>query len=100
MFSLSRTAAAAAFARPAAVAASSRLFSSTARAQLAKITIVGNLAGPPLVEATSTGNEIIKYSVASNSGPKDNRQTSWFNVAVFGADEGPRRDFLTGLEKG
>lgn len=80
-------------------AASARAFSTTARASMAKINIIGHLAGPPTVEPTSTGQDIIKYSVASNSGPKDNRHTSWFNVASF-AEEGPRRDFLVSLEKG
>ncbi|KAI9746614.1 MAG: ssDNA-binding protein, mitochondrial [Claussenomyces sp. TS43310] len=85
--------------RRSVVSSAPRAFSTTARASMAKINIIGNLAGPPTVEATSTGHEIIKYSVASNSGPKDNRQTSWFNVAAF-TEEGPRRDFLTSLEKG
>jgi hypothetical protein len=78
---------------------SSRAFSTTTRASMAKISIIGNLAGPPSLEATSTGHEIIKFSVASNTGNKDNRHTSWFNVASF-VEEGPKRDFLTSLEKG
>ncbi|KAI0847928.1 nucleic acid-binding protein [Daldinia vernicosa] len=76
-----------------------RAFSASARRDIAKITLVGNLAGPPEVRATSTGNELIEYSVASNHGSKENRQTSWFRVAAF-VEEGPRRDFLTNLPKG
>lgn len=76
-----------------------RAFSASARRDIAKITLVGNLAASPEVRPTSTGREILEYSVASNSGPKDNRQTSWFKVAAF-IEEGPRRDFLTSLPKG
>ncbi|KAI1094419.1 nucleic acid-binding protein [Rostrohypoxylon terebratum] len=76
-----------------------RSFSASARRDIAKITLVGNLAASPELRATSSGLEIIEYSVASNSGPKENRKTSWFRVAVV-AEEGPRRDFLTSLPKG
>ncbi|KAK8048406.1 primosome PriB/single-strand DNA-binding protein [Apiospora phragmitis] len=69
------------------------------RAARAKITIIGNLAATPEVRPTSTGREVIEYAVASNSGPKDKRVTSWFRVASF-EPEGPRRDFLTSLPKG
>lgn len=83
----------------AAPRAAIRAFSTTPSRNLAKITIIGHLADTPELQATSTGHEIIKYAVASNSGPKDNRQTSWFRVASFEAD-GPRRDFLRSLPKG
>ncbi|KAK1835226.1 putative ssdna binding protein [Podospora conica] len=85
--------------RAAAVRTTARAFSSTTPRPLARITIIGNLAGPPELKATSTGNEIMRYSVASNSGPADNRQTSWFNVTSF-ESEGPRRDYLMSLPKG
>ncbi|KAF3064767.1 Single-stranded DNA-binding protein RIM1, mitochondrial [Daldinia childiae] len=76
-----------------------RAFSASARRDVAKITLVGNLAAPPEVRATSTGREVIEYAVASNYGSKENRQTSWFRVAAF-IEEGPRREFLTSLPKG
>ncbi|KAK6950014.1 hypothetical protein Daesc_008337 [Daldinia eschscholtzii] len=76
-----------------------RAFSASARRDIAKITLVGNLAATPEVRATSTGREVLEYAVASNTGTKDNRQTSWFRVAAF-IEEGPRRDFLTSLPKG
>ena len=76
-----------------------RNFSSTPARGVARITIVGNLADTPELHATSTGREILKYAVASNSGPRDNRQTSWFRVTSFEAP-GPRRDFLQSLPKG
>ncbi|XXH04975.1 Glutathione synthetase [Hypoxylon texense] len=77
----------------------SRAFSASARRDIAKITIVGNLAATPELRATSTGREIVEYAVASNTGNRDNRQTSWFRVAAF-VEEGPRREFLTSLPKG
>ncbi|KAI0526542.1 nucleic acid-binding protein [Xylaria bambusicola] len=76
-----------------------RAFSASARRDIAKITLVGNLAATPEIKATSTGKEIIEYAVASNDGPRENRHTSWFRVATF-AEEGPRRDYLTSLPKG
>ncbi|KAI1313707.1 nucleic acid-binding protein [Xylaria venustula] len=80
-------------------ATSTRAFSASARRDIAKITLVGNLAATPEVKATSTGKEVIEYAVASGDGPRDNRHTSWFRVATF-SEEGPRRDYLTSLPKG
>lgn len=85
--------------RAAARSLSARAFSTTATRPVARITIVGHLADTPELQATSTGHEILKYAVASNTGPKDNRKTSWFRVASF-EPEGPRRDFLRSLPKG
>ncbi|KXJ94788.1 hypothetical protein Micbo1qcDRAFT_160074 [Microdochium bolleyi] len=85
---------------PAAAARSATAaFSTSARREIAKITIVGNLAATPELRATSTGRELVEYAVASNSGPRDNRLTSWFRVTSF-LPEGPQRDFLTSLPKG
>jgi single stranded DNA-binding protein len=75
-----------------------RAFSTSSPRALAKMTIVGNLADTPEVHVTGTGREIVKYAVASNSGPRDNRTTSWFRVTSF--PEGPRKDFLLSLAKG
>ncbi|KAI1196605.1 nucleic acid-binding protein [Nemania serpens] len=77
----------------------SRAFSASAHRDIAKVTLVGNLAATPEVRATSTGKEVIEYSVASNDGRKDNRHTSWFRVATF-VEAGPQRDYLTSLPKG
>ncbi|KAF3770033.1 nucleic acid-binding protein [Cryphonectria parasitica EP155] len=76
-----------------------RAFSTTPARPVAKITIVGNLAGPPELQATSTGREILKYAVASNQGRGENAKTSWFRVTAF-EDEGPRRDYFQSLPKG
>ncbi|KAK3375448.1 hypothetical protein B0H63DRAFT_279396 [Podospora didyma] len=76
-----------------------RTFSSTATRPVARISIIGHLAASPELTATSTGHEILRYGVASNTGPRDNRNTSWFNVTSF-EGEGRRRDFLQSLPKG
>ncbi|KAF4984689.1 hypothetical protein FZEAL_174 [Fusarium zealandicum] len=81
-----------------APASAARAFSTTAPRPLARITIVGNLADTPELHSTSTGREILRYAVASNSGPRDNRKTSWFKVTSFA--EGPTRDYLMSLPKG
>ncbi|KAK8143924.1 hypothetical protein G3M48_006544 [Beauveria asiatica] len=83
-------------AAPAASAA--RAFSTSSPRSVARITIVGNLADTPEVVTTNSGREIIKYAVASNSGPRENRQTSWFRVTSFA--EGPRKEYLMTLPKG
>ncbi|TVY78231.1 Single-stranded DNA-binding protein RIM1 [Lachnellula suecica] len=79
---------------------SARAFStSTPRSSFAKMTIIGRLADTPEVQATSTGHQILKYAVGTNSGPKDNQKTNWFKVTSF-LPEGPQRDFIASLDKG
>jgi len=63
------------------------------------MTIIGRLADTPTIEATSTGQEILKYAVGTSSGPRDNQKTSWFRVVSF-LPEGPQRDFISSLDKG
>ena len=63
------------------------------------MTIIGHLTATPELKATSTGKEILQYSVATNSGPQDDRKVSFFRVTGF-LDEGPQRDFITSLDKG
>ncbi|KAJ4418824.1 ssDNA-binding protein, mitochondrial [Neurospora sp. IMI 360204] len=90
-----------AFLRPvfgAAARPAVRSFSSTSARGLARVQIIGNLADTPEVRATSTGREMIKYAIASNSGPRSTPLTSWFNVTSFA--EGKARDFLLTLPKG
>lgn len=83
----------------AAAGVASRAFSVSARREIARITLVGNLAATPEVKATSTGKTFVEYAIASNEGRGENRKTSWFRVAAF-IEEGPQRDFLTSLAKG
>lgn len=82
----------------AAPAGAARAFSTSSPRSLARITIIGNLADTPELTSTSTGREIIRYAVASNTGPSNNRKTSWFRVTSFA--EGPSRDFMLNLPKG
>ncbi|KAF4624425.1 hypothetical protein G7Y89_g13746 [Cudoniella acicularis] len=83
-----------------ALPTSARAFStSAARPSFAKMTIVGRLADRPEVQATSSGQEILRYAVGTNSGPRDNQKTNWFRVTSF-LPEGPQRDFISSLDKG
>ncbi|KAG6012706.1 hypothetical protein E4U54_007335 [Claviceps lovelessii] len=82
----------------AASAGAARSFSTSSPRSLARITVIGNLADTPEVQTTSSGREILKYAVASNHGPRDNRQTSWFRITSF--VEGPRKDYMLTLPKG
>lgn len=75
-----------------------RLFSTSPRSALAKMQIIGRLAAEPELTNTSTGQEIIKYTLATSYGPRDNQKTSWFRIASF--EDGARRDLLLGLPKG
>ena len=78
-----------------------RTFSTTASRPLAKMQLIGRLADAPELQATSTGRDIIRYSLGVNHGPRDengNRATSWFKVASF--VEGVQRDLLLNLPKG
>lgn len=85
----------------AATAGAARAFSTTSPRSVARITIVGHLADTPEAQVSSnTENprEYVRYSVASHSGSKENRQTSWFRVTGF--VDGGRKDFLLSLPKG
>ena len=60
--------------------------------------IIGRLAGEPELTNTSTGKELVRFTVAANYGTREEPKTSWFRIASF--DTGPRRDYLLGLPKG
>jgi len=79
---------------------STRAFSTTRPAALARMTIVGRLGTDPEISESAAGNQVIKYVVGSSFGPKDNRQTSWFRVASFAPQGSGARDYLMGLQKG
>lgn len=84
-----------------AQAAARRAFSSTPARPLAKITVIGGLTDTPELHASSTGRDFIRYSVASNTGPRDesgNQKVSYFRITAF-PNEG-LKGFLTGLQKG
>ncbi|OJZ82744.1 hypothetical protein ASPFODRAFT_50587 [Aspergillus luchuensis CBS 106.47] len=60
--------------------------------------ITGRLAGQPEVQATASGQEVIRYTVASNQNSRDKRPPSFFKVSAF--SEGNQRDFITNLQTG
>ncbi|PGH05740.1 hypothetical protein AJ80_08297 [Polytolypa hystricis UAMH7299] len=76
-----------------------RSFSTTAPRDFARLTVVGNLGAPPALEATSTGREVVRYTVATSYGSSENRKTSWFRVNCYLPD-GPVRAHLLNLPKG
>ncbi|MCJ1446481.1 MAG: ssDNA-binding protein, mitochondrial [Stictis urceolatum] len=75
-----------------------RAFSSSSIARVAKITVVGRLAATPELFTASSGQEMVRYAIGTNSGPPEKRETSWWRVASF--SEGNGRDRLLGLPKG
>lgn len=80
-------------------AQASRGFSSSASHSVARMIITGRLAAEPELQATASGQDVIKYAIGTSYGSKENRQTSWFRVASF-LPEGSQRDFILGLPKG
>ncbi len=77
-----------------------RAFSASARAaNLARMSLVGRLGGDPELITTPGGREVVRYTVAANYGPADDRKVSWFRVASY-MPEGPSRAYLLGLSKG
>ncbi|MCJ1235237.1 ssDNA-binding protein, mitochondrial [Varicellaria rhodocarpa] len=76
-----------------------RSFTTSTSRPLAKITIVGRLAAEPELIPTSTGQDMVRYAVGTNYGPRENRQTSWWRVASF-QKEGEGREKLLAIAKG
>ncbi|KAJ9192256.1 hypothetical protein DTO166G4_6290 [Paecilomyces variotii] len=87
------------FLRAPATTFSARSFSSSPARSVARLIITGRLGAEPELQATSTGQDVVKYVVGTSYGPRDNRQTSWFRVSSF-QQEGPQRDHLLSLPKG
>ncbi|KAH8702396.1 putative ssDNA binding protein [Talaromyces proteolyticus] len=83
----------------ASISTTARHFSSTPANPLARLTLTGRLGAEPELSTTTTGQEIIRYSVGSTTGPSNNRTTSWFRVASF-IPEGPSREHLLNVPKG
>lgn len=84
--------------RNAAQLSARRTFSTTPRASLAKMNIIGRLGAAPEAVNTSTGHEPVRYVLGVNTGRGENKKTNWFRVTSF--DEGPRRQYLLDLPKG
>lgn len=83
----------------AAVAPTSRAFSSSPRSALSKFSIIGRLAAPVEIITTSSGRELCRYALGTNHGHGEHKATSWWKVAAFLPD-GPQRDTLMSLGKG
>ncbi|KAI4200827.1 MAG: hypothetical protein LQ350_003629 [Teloschistes chrysophthalmus] len=77
-----------------------RTFTTTTPTRLAKISIVGRLAAEPEITPTSSGQDVVRYTLGTSHGPRDNRQTSWWRVSAFPGEGGPLKDTLLGLGKG
>ncbi|CAG8055525.1 unnamed protein product [Penicillium olsonii] len=76
-----------------------RAFSTSPAHSVARLTLTGRLGAEPELQTTPNGTEVVKYSVGTNYGPRDNRQTSWFRISNF-VPEGAQRDYILGLQKG
>ncbi|KAI4143094.1 MAG: hypothetical protein LQ340_007117 [Diploschistes diacapsis] len=64
------------------------------------MTIVGRLGAEPEAVTTSSGRELVRYSIGTRHGPKDKETTTWWKVASF-TEEGSRlSELLKGLPKG
>lgn len=77
-----------------------RAFSASAAHSLAKMTVLGRLAAEPEVVTLSSGEEMVKYALATNHGPSENRRTSWWKIVYFPRIEHTLKDRLTALPKG
>ncbi|OCL10946.1 nucleic acid-binding protein [Glonium stellatum] len=75
-----------------------RAFSSTARASVARMSIVGRLAATPEEATIANGRSLVRYALGTSYGKPENRKTSWFKIAAF--SEGSQKDFLLSLPKG
>jgi single-strand DNA-binding protein len=49
-----------------------------------RIILVGNLGGDVTENVTGTGTQMASFSVATNRKWKDQKETTWFRVTVFG----------------
>ncbi|KAL6708125.1 ssDNA-binding protein, mitochondrial [Coniothyrium glycines] len=75
-----------------------RSFSTTPRASLARMTVVGRLGVVP-EEVTIAGDRtLVRYVVGTNYGKGPDQKTSWFRVASF--VQGPQKDYLMNVPKG
>ncbi|KAI5283951.1 hypothetical protein KEM54_001701 [Ascosphaera aggregata] len=82
----------------AAANAAARAFSTSAARPYARVQLIGNLGSDPELVATSTGREIIRYTLAVQASRSDPSKVSWFRISSFA--EGSQREFLLGMTKG
>ncbi|KAL4900181.1 hypothetical protein BDW74DRAFT_102761 [Aspergillus multicolor] len=79
-------------------AAPARSFSSSSARAAARMNITGRLGADPERVTSQSGNEYVRYTVASSSGSAANRTTSWFNIKALVNENA--RDYLTTIKKG
>lgn len=75
-----------------------RAFSTTPRASLARMTVVGRLGTTPEEVTVSGDRTLVRYVIGTNYGRGEKQKTSWFRVASF--VEGAQKEFLMGVPKG
>lgn len=76
-----------------------RTFSTSTPRAVSKMILTGRLGAEPEMQATASGQEVVRYSVGCSYGRSTERRTSWFRVSSF-QNEGSQRDFLLSLPKG
>jgi single-stranded DNA-binding protein len=77
---------------------STRAFSTTPRAALARMSIVGRLGVAPEEVTISDDRTLVRYVIGSNYGKGDDQKTSWFRVASF--VQGAQKDYFMSVPKG
>jgi hypothetical protein len=78
-----------------------RGFSSTpAAANVARMTIIGRLGADVEAYKAASGTEMMRYAVATNYGPADNKQTSWWRVQSFDSRPEAKERMTQMLRKG
>ncbi|CAI6333352.1 unnamed protein product [Periconia digitata] len=84
--------------RAAPLRLSTRAFSTTPRADVARMTIIGRLAAAPEEVQAGPDRTLVRYALGTNYGKGEAQKTSWFRVASFAT--GPQKDFLLNVPKG
>ncbi|KAF1964440.1 ssDNA binding protein-like protein [Bimuria novae-zelandiae CBS 107.79] len=83
----------------AAAPIATRAFSTTPRAAIARMSIVGRLGVAPEEVTISNDRTLVRYVIGTSHGKGEAEKTSWFRVANFPTSE-KQRDFLMSLPKG
>jgi len=85
-------------AAPARFATATRAFSTTPRASIARMSLVGRLGVAPEEVTVSNDRTLVRYVIGTNYGKGEDQKTSWFRVASF--VEGKQKDLLLSVPKG
>lgn len=75
-----------------------RAFSTTPRASMARMSIIGRLGTAPEEVTVSNDRTLVRYVIGSSYGKGDDKKTSWFRVASF--VQGAQKEFLMNVQKG